>query len=454
MHDDPGKSYTPLVASVITFLLLGTVVFFAVGYLFADIETEFIVLEKIGQTISVSQLVLTTGIAFVLAFSLIIHFVLLINTEGQGFVDRRTRALLKSRDFFLRLFDDSPVPYLMVDGEGTITLPNKAAQRLFNQDAEELLKYKFYQLHDDAHLVESRQILEKFTRGVATLDVELEVKRNNGKSRWVILSAVPFKVMGGVGKGGVITMLDITEQKSIDRVKTEFVSLASHQLRTPLTAMKWYGEMILNGNDPLTAKQRTQLEKIYKGNERMIELVNLLLSASRLELGTLTVDITNVDPIAIIKTNLDDLSRQIKERGIQIVEQYEGDAENYYTDSKLATMILQNLLSNAVKYTRDNGFVKINITFSNEKMVAQIEDNGVGIPLGQQEKVFSKMFRADNARLSDTEGTGLGLYIVKEAVEALRGEIRFTSTENEGTMFEVVLPNGTHGNTTKDAKEK
>lgn len=450
MPDEIGKSSTPLFLSITTFLLLSTIVFLVTEYLFGDSKVQYTGLGNFDLHISAYWLILVSGMTVVSAVSVIIHFVILIRTEGKRLVDRKTKALLKSRDFFLRLFDDSPVPYLMVDGEGMITLPNKAALRLLKHTTEELLQYTFYQFHADAQLAESKQILERLTRGIPTMDIELEIKRENDENRWVILSVMPFKVMGGIGNGGVVTMLDITEQKKIDQVKTEFVSIASHQLRTPLTAMKWYGEMVLSGDDPLTAKQRKHIEKIYHGNERMIGLVNLLLSASRLELGTLTVDITNVNLQQITKTILEDLAHSIETRSLQIIENYDGDSTNYYTDKKLVTMILQNLISNAVKYTKENGFVKINLHFSNEQCIVIVEDNGVGIPSKQQDKVFTKMFRAENARLSDTDGTGLGLYIVNEAVKTLGGKIRFTSEENKGTMFEVTLPSGTQKGVSKN----
>jgi len=374
---------------------------------------------------------------------LLLYQAISLRHENNFYVERKTKELVKSRDFFLRLFDDSPVPYFMVDKKGLITLPNKAAQRLFSKSAEELLSKPFYELLTGEYVELGKRIYQKFSHGVASTDEELLIKSKSKKNRWVLISALPYKSLGVRTDGGVISMHDITEQKAVDKVKSEFVSLASHQLRTPLTAMKWYGEMMLKSEDPLTKKQRHRLEKIYNGNERMIDLVNLLLSASRLELGTLSVDITNVNPINLVKTILDELQVKIQKNSIQIVEKYDGDPTSFNSDKKLLLMIIQNLLTNAVKYSKEGGHVSIEMIFNTSGMNFNVKDNGVGIPKEQQDRIFTKMFRADNARQSNTEGTGLGLYIVWQAVEALGGEISFSSEEGKGTVFSAVLPSGT-----------
>lgn len=446
MEEGKGNAFAPVAGGLITFFLFGALVFFTIEYLWGEGGTELLAIPSLGLTLPVATVFFYVGMFTSLTLGVIVFLLLRTKVALGAIVDAKTEELIKSRDFFLKLFEESPVPYVMVEKDATILLSNKAAQRLFGRTAEELREYKFHQMNDEAYIADSRQMHEKFTRGVALADIELEVIRKDGKKRWVRMSALPFREIGGKSKGGVVSFLDITEQKAIDRVKTEFVSLASHQLRTPLSAMKWYGEMVLSGDDgELTEKQRKHIEKIYSGNERMIELVNLLLSASRLELGSLKIDILQVDPVEMARDLLEELAQPIDEKRLHIIENYSGDPKNFYSDKKLLRMIMQNLLSNAVKYTNDEGSVEVTIVLTNENMTLTVKDNGLGIPLEQHDKVFSKMFRADNARLKVTDGTGLGLYIVKEAVSALSGEIGFTSKQNEGTMFTVVLPNGTHG---------
>ena len=441
-----GKSNIPFLALIIVFPLLLLGVIFGIPYLIGSEHAEtLIVLGGVGVSVSETDLLFIIGLLLTVAISVVVYTSLVTRYKVETLADSKTEELLKSRDFFLKLFDDSPVPYLMVQNDATIVLPNKAAQRLFQMTAEELMQYKFHQLHHEDHFVQSRTIHDKFVRGVSSSDVEMEIVRKDGVRRWVRLSAIPYRNQGGQGNGGTVSMFDITEQKAIDKVKTEFVSLASHQLRTPLSAMKWYGEMVLQGNDPLTEKQRRHVEKIYSGNQRMIDLVDMLLSASRLELGSLHIDIENVDPVEIVKGLLDEVSKPIEEKNLHIIENYSGDNKNFYSDRKLIHMILQNLITNAVKYTEVEGEVRIVLAFTNDNLTIEIADNGIGIPPEQQDKMFTKMFRADNARHKETDGNGLGLYIVKEAVQALGGEIGFTSELNHGTIFTATVPNGTHG---------
>jgi PAS domain S-box-containing protein len=446
----PGKSNVPFFALITVFpaLLLG--VLFGIPLLIDESSANSLVkLKGIGVTVSVSELLFVIGLFVSVSVTAVMYYRLVSRYKVEALVDSKVEGLLKSRDFFLKLFEDSPVPYFMVSDAGEIVLPNKASLRLFQMTADELMQYKFYQLIDEEHAVKSRTIYDKFIRGVASSDVEIEVVRKDGVKRWVRFSALPYRMLGGSGKGGTVSMLDITEQKAIDKVKTEFVSLASHQLRTPLSAMKWYGEMVLQGKDPLSEKQRRQVEKIYKANQRMIELVELLLSASRLELGSFHVEITKVNPVEIVKDLLEDVAKVIADKQLQIIENYSGDSNNFFSDKKLVHMVLQNLITNAVKYTNDDGAVQITLEMSNDSLQIEIADNGLGIPPEQQEKIFTKMFRADNARLKVADGNGLGLYIVKEAVERLGGEIGFTSVLNEGTMFKATIPNGSSGSSSK-----
>lgn len=445
---EEGKKHTPLISGAIVFCILTISLYWLIPHVLGGMANEqTVTFNGINKALPLTTLLFICGVLLSFTVSAIVYLYFFAHMRADVLAESKTSELLKSRDFFLHLFDNSPVPYFMVDKDAVIVLPNKAAQRLFLREAQDLMTYKFQNLFDEAYIVQSRQIYEKFIRGVATTDVELEVVQKKGKKRWVRLSALPFRTVGGGSSGGVVAMVDITEQKAIDKVKTEFVSLASHQLRTPLSAMKWYSEMLLSkDHGTLNEKQHKYLEKIYSGNERMIELVNLLLSASRFELGNLTIDIKRVDPVIIAGELLDDLHVDIQKKNLHVIENYQGDNTNVFTDEKLLRMIIQNLISNAVKYNSDNGKLTIGIRCTNDNVTLTVADTGLGIPEEDRDKMFTKMFRAANARSQVTDGSGLGLYIVKEAAEALGGKIGFTSEENKGTIFTVVLPNGTHGN--------
>jgi PAS domain S-box-containing protein len=245
---------------------------------------------------------------------------------------------------------------------------------------------------------------------------------------------------------------DVTKEKEIDKAKSEFVSLASHQLRTPLSAINWYTEMLLAGDaGKINTEQKEYLEAIYTGNQRMVDLVNALLNVSRLELGTFLIEAQPTDVVALAKSVLDELRPKYTEKQ-QVVEAVHDEIPLYSADPKLLRMVLQNLLTNAVKYTPEKGHVSLQLRIvkkgatvatvpaRQDSLAIIVADTGYGIPKSQQEKIFSKMFRADNAREKEAEGSGLGLYIVKSVADQSGGQVWFTSEENKGTTFYILLP--------------
>lgn len=241
--------------------------------------------------------------------------------------------------------------------------------------------------------------------------------------------------------GTIIIFRDITEQIEIDRSKTEFVSIVSHQLRTPLSAIKWYTEVILGQSiGKINDKQRKYLNEIHTGNQKMVSLVSSLLNMSRIELGTLATDIKNVDIIENIKAILTEISPIVTIKKLHISKKFPKKLL-VDTDSKLFSVIVQNLITNAVNYTPEKGSVNITITKGKSKITLIVKDSGYGIPKSEQNKIFTKFFRAQNAKLVSQEGTGLGLYINKVIIEKVfGGKIWFESEENKGTTFFVELP--------------
>lgn len=234
---------------------------------------------------------------------------------------------------------------------------------------------------------------------------------------------------------------DISLRKEIDRAKTEFVSLASHQLRTPLSAIRWYSEMLLSKYvGELNDKQKQYVKEIYSGNLRMVDLVNALLNVSRLDLGTFAIEPEEVSLVEICESVLSELAPQLTEKNQTVERIFTQAPASYLADPKLIRIIFQNFLSNSVKYTQAGGAIQVEVGTRENSLHIRVSDNGYGIPKSQHAKIFQKLFRADNVRQKDTEGTGLGMYIVKAIVESAGGQISFESEENKGTTFHVLLP--------------
>lgn len=241
-----------------------------------------------------------------------------------------------------------------------------------------------------------------------------------------------------------LTQQQLKHADEMVRLKNEFVSLAAHQLRTPPSIVSWYTELLLSDNlGSLNEKQRDYLEEIYKANQRMIELVNVFLNVSRIEMGTLPIELKSTDLRPISDSALGEFLHLIKNKNLKVEKDYDQDLPMIDTDPRLARIILQNLLSNAVKYVQKEGIIKLSIKQEKSpapRILIQVSDNGYGIPKDQQSKIFTKLFRADNVRVRETDGTGLGLYLVKMIVNLLGGAIWFNSEENRGSTFFVAFP--------------
>lgn len=235
----------------------------------------------------------------------------------------------------------------------------------------------------------------------------------------------------------------------MDRVKGEFVALASHQLRTPISAIRWSTEMLLGGDTgKLSDEQRETVEGIEASNNRLGNIVDSMLLVSSLDLGSLEVQTELADLPALSRKVLKEQLKKYPERQINTEELYEENMPKLHLDSRIMTIILQNLFSNAIKYTASGGRVSVAIKHSPEKLykesqgsvLIEVRDTGYGIPLGQQASVFNKMFRATNAKAKDTDGTGLGLYTVKALLARVGGKVWFASEEDKGSIFSVLLP--------------
>jgi two-component system sensor histidine kinase VicK len=273
------------------------------------------------------------------------------------------------------------------------------------------------------------------------------VVRKDGEKVAVADSAAPLLDENGKVAGVVVVFRDVTQERAIDQAKSEFVSLASHQLRTPLSAINWYAEMLLAGDaGKINTEQKKYLKEIYDGNQRMVELVNALLNVSRLELGTFAIEPEPIDVKEIAESMLKEIAPMAKAKQMTVVAEYQPKLPKFSADPKLIRMIIQNLMTNAVKYTPDKGKVTLSISHEVHKkskkaeFLITVSDNGYGIPKKQQEKIFTKLFRAENVQQKDTEGTGLGLYILKSIVDNSGGKIWFDSVEDKGTTFSVSYP--------------
>jgi len=230
----------------------------------------------------------------------------------------------------------------------------------------------------------------------------------------VILESVVTMVILATGNA-VISM--IYQMLRLNRMKTEFVAVASHQLRTPLSALKWQTELLLSKSKKgLSVKQIKDIETIDMLSNRMIRLVNDLLDVARIDQKRLWLKTELTDLAAITKKTIKENETLAAARNIEIVF-IEKKTPKVMVDPEKIKLAIENLISNSIKYTTERGKVEIKIAKKGNSLVFSIKDNGVGIPEEQQDLVFSKFFRSDNVVKYQTEGTGMGLYITKNIVD-------------------------------------
>ncbi len=242
----------------------------------------------------------------------------------------------------------------------------------------------------------------------------------------------------------ISTLLDITDMKEVEREKSDFVSLASHQLRTPISIINWYVELLNAPEDMehLTEDQRGFITQIKESSARMSKLIDTLLNASRIELGTFKSEGTMFDIVQVADIAIRDTMALAHTKHQTIEKSYDLNTPLIYGEPKLGQVVMQNLLSNAVKYTGDGGLIKVGIESHEEDKSAHVyvEDNGIGIPDDESSRIFSRFYRATNARDVDSSGSGLGLSIVRSLLEKAGGKITFKKIETGGTRFDIILP--------------
>ncbi len=340
--------------------------------------------------------------------------------------------------------DNSFDHIVITDADGLILYANEAVERITGFKREEIMGKKagnrelwgglmsqdFYQT--------MWQVLKKEKKSFVG---EVTNKHKDGSKYFVQATISPIVDQSGEVIFFVGIERDITREKETDKAKTEFVSLASHQLRGPVTSINWFAELLLNGDvGSLTPDQNQYVSEIADGGQKMADLINALLNVSRLELGTFMVEPQPVNLAEILKQTVEELRSLIEEKKTNLNFNVPAELSIFNADKVLMGIIIQNLLSNAVKYTAPEGHVTVNVEKIGDRVRLSVIDDGYGIPEDEKNKTFDKLFRASNVVKHDVGGTGLGLYIVKSVVENSGGKIWFDSKENQGTSFYIEYP--------------
>jgi PAS domain S-box-containing protein len=346
---------------------------------------------------------------------------------------------------------------MVIDSDEVVIFFNPAAEKISGWNASEVIGKKccdtlnFYSEEKDK--TPNALIRETIKTGkIKKLGLQAVLKVKNGAMVPVADCVSPLLDVNGKVQGVVVIFSDASREREIDRAKSEFVSLASHQLRTPISTVAWFMEMLLSGEvGELNGKQREYLEEISRSNQRMGSMVSMLLNISRIEMGTFIIEPSVTDMEKFIDANLSPFHPLIEKKNLSVEIKTEKGLPLVSADQKLLGIVMDNLLSNALSYTPSGGSIIVSATKNAKDIVIEVTDNGIGIPKSVHSKMFSKLFRADNAKEIDTDGTGIGLYISKSIVESWNGAIGFVSPVTEvinsdgkkeavGTSFFITIP--------------
>lgn len=342
---------------------------------------------------------------------------------------------------------------IVVDTNMRITSVNKAAADLLHKDADLLTGKPFLravnlvdtaeQPYQHAHhpVVRALKTKEVVVLGLNGEKCQLCAKAGQCLPLYLIASPLSYQ---GKTAGCVVVLRDIAEEARVDQLKTEFVSLVSHQLKAPLVTLRWYAEALAQ-QKPNQQKGEVlnadYVEEVYAATLRMIHLVDSLLVASRVDLGKTSPSVTQIEVQDVVDEALSDLHRDFTQRKQQFKLHLSAEPKTIRNDKQLIIMIVQNLLSNANKYTPIGGKISMTIHSDPHELRITVRDNGYGIPDKVKPKIFTRFYRGENIVKREPSGNGLGLYAIKSFIEKAGGKIYFESKPKQGTVFHVSLPN-------------
>ncbi len=333
---------------------------------------------------------------------------------------------------------------VVTDKNGKIVLLNKSAKAIMGWEKKQVMEKLWVNLtpmeDNKGNIIslDKRPINLALTSGISTVnDDYFYVKKD--KIKFPVAITVTPVIIKGKAIGIVEVFRDVTHEKEIERAKTEFISLAAHQLRTPLSSIKWVLELFMQDKD-LKEKQKERLNDLYISNQRLIGLVNDLLNVARIEAGKLIAKkkITNIAEIINASFKSCRPNAEKKKQKINVV--IEREIKEAMLDPMLFSESLSIILSNAINYAPENSNIDVAVSSKGGNYLIAIHNTGAPIPESSRKKLFEKFYRGVDSQNVKAEGSGLGLFIAKGMIEANGGTIWFKSSANEGTTFYFTIP--------------
>ena len=367
-------------------------------------------------------------------------------------VEDKTQELIKEKAHMETIIENLSSGLVEYDSFFSIKRINAAAEKMLGVKREDVMDFKVTPENKNHEGKESLTVVsypvlakkgKRLSKEAFGKDVSVhELTVDFPSTRELEVVTIPLaNFETGEREGFVKLIRDITKEKEISRSKSDFINIAAHQLRTPLSAVKWVLRMILDGDvGSLGSSQRKLLDKGYETNEKMIRLVNDLLNVARIEDDRFGYVFKEGNFVEAITDAVDELRLMAEKGDIDLIFEKPDNIPPFIFDFSKIQLALHNLINNAIKYTKAGGTVKISLEKVENDIVAKVQDTGIGIPESQIKQMFKKFFRAENVMRLQVGGSGLGLFIVKDVVARHGGTIAVKSIENKSTTFTLQIP--------------
>ena len=358
-----------------------------------------------------------------------------MNEELEDKVEDRTKDLLMSREYFKFLADNIPVIVWTADPNGKLDYVNRRWREYTGYDVERSQKKQSELVHPD-DLAQSSEEWRKALKEKKPYEAEFRFKRSSDNSfRWHFAQAIPFKDEAGNVTAWIGTNIDIHDKKNeLDR-KDEFIGVASHELKTPLTSLKGYIQL-MEYQDNIPDSLKVFVSKAIASTNKLQHLIDQLLDASKIQAGRLKFDKQELDLTKLVEECIE--NSQYMYPAFQIKKELESNITVYGNDERLE-QVLMNLINNAVKYSPQNKVIVVKAEKNGGTAMVSVKDFGIGMSNVDQKSIFERFFRV-NGHDATMPGLGIGLYISSEIIKEHDGEIKVRSKLNEGSVFSFSLP--------------
>jgi len=354
---------------------------------------------------------------------------------------RAEEMLRESENRYRVLYEEAPNAYFSVGINGCIERANRSATELLGYSLDELVGRPVFDLYADTPngKAKAQGMFQRFLAGEEIRNEELEMRRADGSKVWISLSVRPIHDKEGRVVASRSVVADITEHKKLDQLKDDFIGLVSHELRSPLTVITGAVNTALTEGARLSLEETRQLLKDAASEaESLSHLVGNLLEMSRVQANRLVLYAEAISVKKVIQDTVEEMKRQSSAH--QFIVNIPRKLPPVYADPLRLERVLHNLLENAVKYSPQGGQVQVSVKPEEEHLVIGISDQGIGISLSDEAKLFEPFQRLGESRLEGVRGLGLGLLVCRRLVEAHGGRIWVKSEPGWGSTFFFTLP--------------